>query len=275
MPRIATLHPLPSSRRRNDLGAGITTHVVVSRGAIAEPLRQCAETGYAYMSSQAKGLVEVRRSSDETTPSLEDQIAELRSELERVKTQSKSWVKTWGVYLGVLGALIAVPKGALDLAMQLWQRPDTSVEIREVTMYRIPELSPPEIVKFPLVVMNRGNFDDVLLSSGASLTVAGQSVELSDSDFGLFDDGKKIDMSLVVPKNESRLYEVSITFNPKTREVAAAPGPHKLELRFLGDQQHSLRASVCFGLQASEVHDMFQSNDYWHQTMITQCPGRS
>jgi hypothetical protein len=205
-----------------------------------------------------------------TTPSMEDQLAKLRSDLDRLKTESKSWVKTWGVYLGMLGALVALPKGILDFAAQVWQRPNTSVAIKEITIYHDPGLSS-EIVKFPLVVMNVGNQDDVLLNHGAKLTVAGQSVELPETDFGLFDNGKKVDTSLRVPKDELRAYDVSITFNSKTREVAATPGPHKLELQFLGVKNQLYMASFCFPLQDSQVHDLFESPEYTQQTMITEC----
>jgi hypothetical protein len=57
--------------------------------------------------------------------------------------------------------------------------------------------------------------------------------------------------------------------------VVAAPGPHKLELHFLGVKNRLYLASFCFPLQASEVHDLFESNEYRRQTMITQCPGQS
>ncbi len=152
------------------------------------------------MSNHTESPVRVLRSSGAKTASLEAQLTRLRSDLDHLKTESNSWVKTWGVYLGILGALIAVPKEALDLVSELWHRADTSVAIREITIYHAPELSS-EIVTFPMVVMNVGNRDDVLFNNGASLTVEGQSVELSNDDFGLFDDGKKIDTSLLIPKD--------------------------------------------------------------------------
>src|SRR5207245_3867672 len=107
----------------------------------------------------AKSSKEVPRSSRGEAPSAEDQLAKLRSNLDRLNAESKGWVKTWGVYLGILGALIAVPKGALDLVTQLWLRPDTSVMIKSVKITHVPKL-PSEIVEFPLVVMNLGNRDD-------------------------------------------------------------------------------------------------------------------
>jgi hypothetical protein len=225
------------------------------------------------MSDQMKSPMEVPRSTGVGALSVEDELAKLKSDVDRLKTESRSWVKTWGVYLGMLGALIAVPKGALDLVTELWQRPDTSVAIKEVTIYHDPGLTS-EILQFPLVVMNLGNRDDVLLNNGATLSVAGQSVDLSEADFGLFDNGNKIKASLLAPKNATRAYDVSVTFNPKTREVAAMPGPHKLELRFLGVKDQSYLASFCFPLQASDVHELFESSVYQHQKIITQCPGR-
>ena len=224
------------------------------------------------MSNQTESPAGVPGSNGPETTSLEAQLAKLRSDLDHLKTESKSWVKTWGVYLGILGALVAVPKGALDLVTQLWHRADTSVAIREVTIYHAPELSS-EIVTVPLVLMNLGNRDDVLFNNGASLTVEGQSVELSNDDFGLFDDGKKVDASLLIPKDTLRPYAVSITFNPKTRKLAATPGLHKLELRFLGINHQSYSASFCFPLQASDVHDLFESNDVRQETVTKQCPG--
>ncbi len=225
------------------------------------------------MSNHTESPVRVLRSSGAKTASLEAQLTRLRSDLDHLKTESNSWVKTWGVYLGILGALIAVPKEALDLVSELWHRADTSVAIREITIYHAPELSS-EIVTFPMVVMNVGNRDDVLFNNGASLTVEGQSVELSNDDFGLFDDGKKIDTSLLIPKDTLRPYAVSITFNPKTRRLAATPGLHKLEMRFLGFKHQSYSATFCFPLQASDVHDLFESNEVRRQTMTKQCPGR-
>jgi len=228
------------------------------------------------MSSPAKVLVEVPRSNDVEAPSVEYQLAKLRSDLDHLKRESRSWMKTWGVYLGLLGAFIALWKGALDLVAQLWQRPDTSVAIQEITIYHIPGLPLPESVKGPIVVTNMGNRDDVLLNNGAWLNVAGQSVELSEADFGLFENGKKVDTSLRVPKDESRAYDVMITFNPKTREMAATPGLHKLELHFLGVKQQSYLASFCFRLQVSDVKDLFESQEYQHQRFITQqCSDRS
>jgi len=170
----------------------------------------------------------------------------------------------------MLGALVALPKGALDLVTQLWQRPDTSVTIKNLTITHGPGLSS-EIVEFPLVVMNLGNRDDVLLSRGATLTVAGTSVDLSEDEFGLFDNGTKIETPLLVPKDALRAYDVSVTFNPKTRGMAATPGLHKLELRFPGVNQ-SYAASFCFSLQESDVENLFKSNQLETRIFSTNCP---
>jgi hypothetical protein len=190
-----------------------------------------------------------------------------------LRKESKSWVKTWGVYLGLLGALIAVPKEGLDLVRQLWLHPDTSVQIREVTIYHDPSLSS-EIVSMPLVLMNLGNRDDVLFNNGASLKVGGQSMELTDADFGVFDNGQKIGSSLLLPKDALRAYDVSITFNSRTRPLAATPGLHTVELRFLGVKK-SYSASFCFPLEATDVEDLFESKQYKKETLSTKCPGRS
>ena len=200
---------------------------------------------------------------------IEDQLAALRTDLDHLKTESKGWIKTWGVYLGILGALVALPKGVLDLATQVRKRPQTSVAIEEITIYHDPSLSS-EIVKFPLVVRNAGNQDDVLLSQGAEITAEGQTVSLAEKDFGLFDHGEQ-QLALRVPKDEVHDYQVSITFNPKTRQVLAAPGDHKLQFQFRGEKDQPHVASSCFSLQDDQVHDLFESNDYKSQTILTKC----
>ncbi len=208
--------------------------------------------------------------SEGATPSVEEQLARLKSDVDHLKAESKSWVKTWGVYLGMLGALVALPKGILDLTTQLFQRPNTSLAIRGLTIYHNPGLSS-EIVKFSLLAMNAGNRDDVLLSDGAKLKVAKQEVELPESDFGLYDNGNKLGKSLRIPKDETRAYDVSITFNSKTRELVTTPGPHKLELQFSGVKNGPYLASFCFPLDSSEIHDLFESVDYTEKSPITQC----
>ena len=231
------------------------------------------ETGLP-MSNQTRSPEEVPKPNGGGAQSVEDQLAKLRSDVDYLKTESKSWVKTWGVYLGMLGALVAVPKGALDLVTQLWQRPDTSVAIHQITIYHAPGLES-EIVKFPLVVTNQGNRDDVLSKNGATLRVAERSVELPEADFGLWanDNDKKVGSSLTAKKGSVQGYDVSLTFNSKTREIAAMPGLHTLELRFGGVKNQSILASFCFPLQQSDVHDLFESNEIQSQT-FDQCQGR-
>ena len=222
------------------------------------------------MSNQTTNPVEAP-SSNGKAPSVGDQLATLRTDLDHLKTESKSWVKTWGIYLGMLGALISVPKGALDLVTQLWHRPDTSVTIKNIAMTHVPGLSS-EILEFPLVVMNLGNRDDAFLNRGATLTGGGKSVELSADDFGLYDNGQKIETPLLVPKDALRAYVVSVTFNPNALAVAATPGLHTLELRFRGVNE-SYSATVCFSLQQSDVDVLFKSDQIQSRTPISRCPG--
>jgi hypothetical protein len=232
------------------------------------------ETGLP-MSNQTRSPVEVPGSNGADARSVEDQLAKLRSDVDHLKTESKSWVKTWGVYLGMLGALIAISKGAVDLVTQLRLSPDTSVDIRNIKIEHLPgEAS--EIVTIDVYVANKGNFDETLLNSGATLTVEGQSVQPSEEEYGLYDDQrKKVGRSLYVPKTSGKLYEAAITFNPKTRKVAATPGLHTLELRFEGDKNRPYSVKYCFELQSSDIQELFESNEYAHRNEITtECPPR-
>jgi len=170
----------------------------------------------------------------------------------------------------MLGALIAVPKGALDLVTQLWIRPETSVTVKTIKITHAPGLSS-EIVEFPLVVMNLGNRDDAFLGRDATLTAGGGSVKLSEDDFGLFDNGKKIETPLLVPKDAVRAYVVSVTFTSKTRSLAATPGAHTLEVHFPGVNQ-SYAVRLCFPLQQSDVDNLFKSDQVETKVFATHCP---
>lgn len=224
------------------------------------------------MSSQARFSPESSKLHGRERVSFSTELAELRHEVEQLK--SEGWVKKWGGYLGLIGVLIASFKGGLDLAGQFWQHPHTSLAIPQITIFHDPGLSS-EVVRFPVVVENSGNWDDVLLNHGASLSVADKTIELTEADFGLFDNGKKVGTSLLIPKYASRPYDVSITFTPKSRELALTPGLHRLELRFLGSRDKPYSASFCFPLQESDIRDLFEANEFRQQTMITQCPGKS
>jgi hypothetical protein len=217
----------------------------------------------------ANSTKEVPRSSGGGAPSVEVQLAKLRRDLDRLNAESKGWVKTWGVYLGILGALIAVPKGALDLVTQLWLRPDTSVMIKSVKITHVPKL-PSEIVEFPLVVMNLGNRDDALLGRSAKFTGPGEVVNLSEDDFGLFENGTKIEVPLLVTKATLRAYDVSVTLGPKARQLVATPGPHKMELFFPGVTQ-SYTANFCFTLRNNDVEDLFESDQVKTKSFDPKC----
>jgi hypothetical protein len=221
------------------------------------------------MSELLTNPVEISRSGIGGAPSVEDRLAKLRRDFDRLNVESKNWVKTWGVYLGILGALIAVPKGALDLVTQLWPQPETSVMVKTGRITHVPKLES-EILEFPLVVMNLGNRDDALLGRSAKLTGSGETVNLSDDDFGLFENGTKIEVPLLVTKATLRAYDVSVTFNSKARHLAATPGVHKLELSFPGVNQ-SYSSAFCFTLNKDDVEDLFESNQVKTKDLDLKC----
>jgi hypothetical protein len=224
------------------------------------------------MSELLESSLEMPRSSIAAAPTVEDRLAKLRRDLDHLSAESKNWVKTWGVYLGILGALIAVPKGALDLMTQLYPRPETSVMIKSVKITHVPKLQPEisEIVEFPLVVMNLGNRDDALLGRSAKLTGPGETVNLSDDDFGLYENGTKVEVPLLVTKATLRAYDVSVTFSPKARQLAATPGVHKLELFFPGVNK-SYSSVLCFTLNNSDVENLFESDRVETQNFDPKC----
>jgi hypothetical protein len=86
---------------------------------------------------------------------------------------------------------------------------------------------------------------------------AGVSVELSEYHFGLFDNGKRIETPLLVPKGAVRAYVASVTSSPKTRGLTATPGRHTLEVRFPGVNQ-AYAARLCFPLQQNDVDNLFK-----------------
>ncbi len=221
------------------------------------------------MSELLKTTLEMPRSGTGEAPPVEDRLALLRRDFDRLNAESKNWVKTWGVYLGILGALIAVPKGVLDLVTQLWLRPETSVMVKTGKITHVPKLES-EILEFPLIVMNMGNRDDALLGRSAKLTGPGEAVNLSDDDFGLFENGTKIEVPLLVTKATLRAYDVSVTFNSKARQLAATPGVHKLELSFPGVSQ-SYSSAFCFTLNKDDVEELFESDQVKTKDFDLKC----
>jgi hypothetical protein len=95
-------------------------------------------------------------------------------------------------------------------------------------------------------------------------------VNLSEDDFGLFENGAKIEVPLLVMKATLRAYDVSVTFGPKARQLAATPGPHKLELFFRGVTQ-SYSAKFCFTLKNTDVEDLFESDQVKTRSFDPKC----
>src|SRR4029077_1521176 len=45
---------------------------------------------------------------------LKHQMESLKRDVESLKTESRSWIRTWGVYLGILASVFAVPRAAKE-----------------------------------------------------------------------------------------------------------------------------------------------------------------
>jgi hypothetical protein len=45
---------------------------------------------------------------------LKHQMENLKRDVEGLKIESRSWIRTWGVYLGILASVFAVPRAAKE-----------------------------------------------------------------------------------------------------------------------------------------------------------------
>ncbi len=168
--------------------------------------------------------------------SLKLQMESMKQEIQGLKTESKSWIRTWGVYLGIIASVFAVPKGAKEAYDSFVLRPKFSVvEPVPLTLFYDTQRQM-AVFSFQVLASNYGNRGGIIIAAAAHLEPP--SVDATDSHFKFVDEGKQpIDIPFPIPVGVLKSVVGSVAF---TGSDLMTPGKHRLAVTLTGDDHKPL-----------------------------------
>jgi hypothetical protein len=178
---------------------------------------------------------------------LKHQVESLKQEVASLTTASKSWIRTWGVYLGILASFLAVPRAAKEAYDSFYQHPQFSVlaPVPLTLFYDAPQQK--VSFTFPLLASNYGNRGGVIV--GATAHFEPPPMDATDPQFKFIDETKHaVDIPFPVPVGVSKSVVGSVAF---AGSGLMAPGKHRLEVTLIGDDRKplpSMPMRFCFDL---------------------------
>lgn len=192
------------------------------------------EEGYERMSADDSQSRNDR--AFEEIGALKHQVEGLKKDVENLKTESRSWIRTWGVYLGILASFFAVPRAAKEAYDSFYQHPKFSVlsPVPLTLFYDTPHQK--LTFSFPVLASNYGNRGGVIV--GATAHFEPPSMDATDPQFKFVDETRHtVDIPFPVPVGVSKSVVGSVSFAGNGLMV---PGRHRLEVTLIGDDRKPL-----------------------------------
>jgi hypothetical protein len=204
----------------------------------------------------------------EDVGSLKQQVKTLQSEFEAAKKENSGWIKKWGLYLGVLASIVAIPTAAKK-AMDSWYE-YASLKIQEPDNLTLTLDSERSVVvfSFPVTASNIGTGEGYVTGGGAHLEptvpvstgvspkdVAGESIKF-------YDESKSIqDRPVYVSAHGTpRLLTAYLDFG---KNGITAPGWYRLSVTLNNEKGRALLdnpVTFCFHVTPSQIENLRTTN---------------
>ena len=167
---------------------------------------------------------------------LKHQMESLKRDVESLKIESRSWIRTWGVYLGILASVFAVPRAAKEAFDSFYQHPKFSV-LTPVPLTLFYDTQHQRVTfSFPVLASNYGNRGGVIV--GAAAHFEPPPMDATDPQFKFIDETKHpVDIPFPVPVGVSKSVVGSVAF---TGSGLMVPGRHRLGVTLIGDDRRPL-----------------------------------
>ena len=190
---------------------------------------------------------------------LEVRVAEVESELAAMKQSDKGWFRNAAVLLGVVGALVAIPKALVDLAGTINRQPKTSV-IAESPLFVSYEPKEKTIRFESMVILkNDGNAADAIKRAFARLVaqnVANSGENYVNAEDVQFSEGTNVvDAPIIQPGNPVAVTISLLLDSSPENAVQLLSGSHRLNVT-LNSFAKDKNISYCFNFdpdQATEI----------------------
>jgi hypothetical protein len=195
--------------------------------------------------------------------SLKQQVKSLELELETAKKENTGWVKKWGLYLGVLASMVAIPT-ATKHALDSWYQ-HASLKIQEPDNLTLT-LDPGRnvvVFSFPVTASNDGTGAGYVIGGNAHLESMPPSTPIAPMDVAgdnvkLFDESKSPQGRpvYVAVGGSPRLLTAYLDFGPNGMSV-----PGWYQLRVTLNNEHSeplLRKPIafCFNVTPGQIEHL-------------------
>jgi hypothetical protein len=177
-----------------------------------------------------------RERAFEEIGALKHQIDVLKKDVESLKTESRSWIRTWGVYLGILASFFAVPRAAKEAFDSFYQHPKFSV-LTPVPLTLFYDAQHQKVTfSFPVLASNYGNRGGVIV--GATAHFEPPPMDARDPQFKFVDETRHaVDIPFPVPVGVSKSVVGSVAF---TGSGLMTAGRHRLDVTLIGDDRKPL-----------------------------------
>jgi len=233
-----------------DGNRGHQSHAIAVTLITFGKLYKIVKRGYQCMSPDESPLLSER--AFEEIGALKHQVESLKRDVESLKTESRSWIRTWGVYLGILASVFAVPRAAKEAFDSFYQHPKFSVltPVPLTLFYDTPHQR--LTFSFPVLASNYGNRGGVIVAATAHFQPP--PMDATYPEFKFIDETKHaVDIPFPVPVGVAKSVVGSVSF---TGSSFIAPGPHRLDVTLIGDDQKPLPMmplQFCFDITADLV----------------------
>jgi hypothetical protein len=156
---------------------------------------------------------------------LEQDLELTKSEIEKIKTSNNNWITKAAVILGVIGALIAIPKGVKDAIEAVNQKPKTSVDLGRPLAIRYDPQK--QVLKFdiPMVANNEGNANDLIerLSGKVHAAPDNANSPIVISNIEVSEVGHLLEFPIPIPVRQPKSFSVDLFLNAPFSEQVHRP----------------------------------------------------
>jgi hypothetical protein len=198
---------------------------------------------------------------------LKRQVESLNQDIQNLKTENKSWIRKWGVYLGILASIFAVPRAAKEAVDSFYQHPKFSI-VAPVPLTLFYDTQHQMLTfSFPVLASNYGNQNGIILSAEAHFEPP--SVDATASHFKFIDETKQpIDIPFPIPVGVSKSVVGSVVF---TGSGLMVQGRHRLDVTLIGGDHNPLPMmplQFCFDVSDDLVTVVSEES---HRLLNTPC----
>ncbi len=195
------------------------------------------------------------------------EIDKLKQQLDRERKGVAGLARRWGAVVALLVAIVAVPRGFVDLKHLVFGRPDTLlVQSNNVRLFYEPGERMVG-VGFSFTLINEGQKDDVIGEPRVNLARAAlplpQKWVLPISKLDCSTLGAPTPATFVLQENSHLPLECSLfaEFEETVQAAFEQSGWRKLSISFTGVNNKTHEVFFCFELEDEEISEIFRSED--------------